>query len=195
VPWLIDADGLAEHGGPRAAYRCRRLTNSLGMQLALIPPGRSVTGSPSREGGRGSEEGPQHEVPIMRPFCLGVDQVAHEEYQRSRGHNPSHLSRSGGGQDTGRFPVATVARDGAVELCRRPSESPEAERAGGLDCLPTEAQWEDSGGGGARASQPFSFRQPFSSLCFAPPNFHGNHLSGGAPDRRRQRRAQLVRPV
>ena len=51
------------------------LTNSLGMKLATIPPGKFLMGSPDDEEGRNAEEGPRHEVAITKPFCMGVHDV------------------------------------------------------------------------------------------------------------------------
>jgi uncharacterized protein (TIGR02996 family) len=63
--WLVYADWLEERGDPRAAlYRQRRLTNSIGMPLVLIPPGKFLMGSPETEAEREQDEGPQHEVEI-----------------------------------------------------------------------------------------------------------------------------------
>jgi uncharacterized protein (TIGR02996 family) len=40
APWLIYADWLEERGDPRAAlYRNRQVTNSLGIQMVLVPRG------------------------------------------------------------------------------------------------------------------------------------------------------------
>ena len=51
------------------------LVNSIGMTLAPIPPGTFLMGSPGYEAGRETNESPQHEVVITRPFYMGVYQV------------------------------------------------------------------------------------------------------------------------
>src|SRR6516165_3525354 len=51
------------------------LTNSVGMELALIPAGRFQMGSPAHEAERQSNEGPVHEVTLTRPFYLGAHLV------------------------------------------------------------------------------------------------------------------------
>src|SRR5262249_7518130 len=48
--------------------------NSIGLKLALIPPGRFLMGSPREEAGRDDDEQP-HAVTITRPFRLGVCEV------------------------------------------------------------------------------------------------------------------------
>ena len=43
-------------------------TNSIGMELVLIPPGEFMMGSPATETGRAGHEGSQHGVQITRPI-------------------------------------------------------------------------------------------------------------------------------
>ena len=124
------------------------ITNSIGMKLALIPPGSFVMGSPEGERGRFDHEGPQHEVEITRPFYLGVFAVTQEEFKRVMGMNPSCFSPDGTGKetvaglDTRRFPVENVSWNEAVEFCRTLSRLPEEKRSGRTYRLPTEAEWE-----------------------------------------------------
>jgi uncharacterized protein (TIGR02996 family) len=159
------------------------LTNSVGVQLALIPAGVFRMGSPDTEAERSEDEGPVHEVTITRPFFLGVYPVTQAEYQRVMGSNPSHFSASGSGEarvqklDTRRFPVESVSWDDAVEFCRRLSELPEERAAGQVYRLPTEAEWEYSCRGGALSYQTFHFGD---SLTSTQANFNGNHPSGQA---------------
>ena len=51
------------------------ITNSIGMQLRLIPSGEFMMGSPDGEKDRESDEGPVHRVRITKPFYLGVHEV------------------------------------------------------------------------------------------------------------------------
>ncbi|MCY2987641.1 MAG: formylglycine-generating enzyme family protein [Planctomycetota bacterium] len=116
------------------------LTNSIGMKLRLIPPGKFMMGSPESEAKREGNE-TQHQVRITRPFYLGVYEVTQEEYERVIGKNPS-IFRSGSGQDTSRFPVESISWDDAVEFCRELSSLPGERSAGRVYRLPTEAEWE-----------------------------------------------------
>ena len=59
-------------------------TNSLGMKLVLIPPGRFLMGTPDVESGRKPEEGPRHEVEITKPFLLGAYEVTVGQFQDIR---------------------------------------------------------------------------------------------------------------
>ena len=60
------------------------------MKCVLIPAGKFTMGSPADEPNRFANEGPQHEVTISRPFCMGVYDVTQEQFQAVMGENPSH---------------------------------------------------------------------------------------------------------
>src|SRR5262249_40200730 len=70
-----------------------QIVNSIGMTLALMPPGRFRMGSPKSEKQRGDETA--REVTLTRPFCLGVFAVTQRQYEAVTGHNPSHFSSTG----------------------------------------------------------------------------------------------------
>src|SRR5262249_46206628 len=55
------------------------LTNSIGMELVLVPAGKFLMGSPAREAKRQPKEGPQHVVAITQPFYLGAHLVTQEQ--------------------------------------------------------------------------------------------------------------------
>jgi formylglycine-generating enzyme required for sulfatase activity len=138
------------------------LTNSIGMKLALIPPGEFEMGSPKdliqeelnvpndpdwlRDNIRA--EGPRHHVRITHAFYLGVYPVTQAEYERVMGANPSCFSATGkqkgkvAGQDTKRLPVENVSWDDAAAFCERLSELAGEKSAKRRYALPTEAQWE-----------------------------------------------------
>jgi formylglycine-generating enzyme required for sulfatase activity len=121
----------------------KEITNSIGMELVLIPAGTFMMGSPSDEKERSEHEGPRHEVRISRPFYLGKYPVTQAEYQKVMGTNPSWFSPGGpykdkvAGLDTSRFPVGSVTWEDAQEFCRKLSA-----RDGRKYRLPTEAEWE-----------------------------------------------------
>lgn len=110
------------------------VTNSIGMKLAIIPPGKFLMGSPASEDSRYSDEGPQHEVQIGRPICMGVYPVMQVEWQAVMDTNPS---RHQGGD----LPVESVTWFDAVEFCKRLTER-EKDATGLVYRLPTEAEWE-----------------------------------------------------
>src|SRR5262249_33010512 len=129
-------------------------------------------GSADSESNRASDEGPQHEVTITRPFYLGVYPVTQQEYEVVTGHNPAHFHR---GNEGGPFhPVETLSWAETVEFCRLLSEMPEEKEAGRVYRLPTEAEWEHACRAGS--TTPFAFGPTLSS---AEANFDGRYSYGG----------------
>src|SRR6478672_8580359 len=57
------------------------ITNSIGMKLVHIKPGKFTMGSPVTEKGRNSYE-TAHEVEITRGFFMGTFEVTQAEYER-----------------------------------------------------------------------------------------------------------------
>jgi formylglycine-generating enzyme required for sulfatase activity len=140
-------------------------TNSIGMKLALIPPGEFDMGSTPVEANQYIEEArtidknrvyvdwipaevPRHRVRITKPFCLGAYEVTQAEYQQIMGSNPSRFSLGGkegakvSGRDTQRHPAESVPWEEAERFCRKLSELPQERSAGRRYRLPTEAEWE-----------------------------------------------------
>ena len=128
--------------------------NSIGMKLALIPPGEFDMGSTQEEIDQLKEEakqrkidrpyidrlaaeGPRHRVRITRPFYVGMGEVTQAEYQQVMGTDPSDRRARGG-----IGPVGNLSWNDAQEFCRRLSELPKEKAAGNVYQLPTEAQWE-----------------------------------------------------
>jgi formylglycine-generating enzyme required for sulfatase activity len=75
-------DYCQKHAGTPYVFRAAELlqklpplVNSIGMKLAPIRPGKFLMGSPDHEHGRESNEGPQHEVVLTRPFYMGAHDV------------------------------------------------------------------------------------------------------------------------
>ena len=104
------------------------ITNSIGMKLALIPPGEFLMGSPETELGLGNkhpDREQQHKVRITKPFYVGVYEVTQAEYQAVMAKNPSDFSARGrdkqkvSGLDTSKFPVEMVSWDDANAFCIR----------------------------------------------------------------------------
>jgi formylglycine-generating enzyme required for sulfatase activity len=164
------------------------ITNSIGMRLALIPPGRFRMGSPPREKERINYE-KAREVTLTRPFYLGVFAVTQRQYEAVMGSNPSYFSPAGEGKgavaglDTADFPVENVTWEDAQVFLKRLNETPE-ERETGLEYrLPTEAEWEYACRGGA--STPF---HAGASLSSTQANFNG-----GLPYGRAEKGPYLVR--
>jgi formylglycine-generating enzyme required for sulfatase activity/dipeptidyl aminopeptidase/acylaminoacyl peptidase len=177
--------------------------NSIGMQLAPIPAGKFLMGSPPDETARSADEGPQHEVEITQPFYMGVFEVTQKQYQAVMGSgsrsstpaamprppepyvassNPSVFAPGRPGSDkvahlsSDNLPVDNVSWEEATEYCRLLSELPEEKRLGRSYRLPTEAEWEYACRAGTIT--PFHFG-PMLGDHLA--NFNGQAPYGGGP--------------
>jgi formylglycine-generating enzyme required for sulfatase activity len=132
----------AAEAGPESQEPAGKITNSIGMELVLIPAGEFSMGSPDTEEDHEEDE-MQHRVKLTRPFYMGVYEVTQAEYEQVMGHNPSYFSSAGAGADqvqgnmTDRFPVEQVSWEQAVVLCAALSR-----KEGQRYRLPTEAEWE-----------------------------------------------------
>jgi formylglycine-generating enzyme required for sulfatase activity len=141
---LIAAVPLIAGGSQKAAKRTKGdvITNSIGMKLVYIPPGKFLMGSPRSELERSGDE-LQHEVEITQGFFMGAFHVTQEQYQKIMGTNPSYFSSTGNardrvaGLDTQRFPVENSSWKEAKKFCSQLSA-----KEGKTYRLPTEAQWE-----------------------------------------------------
>jgi len=148
-------DALGKLGpAPEPKSSLAGLTLDLGkgvtMKLVLIRPGKFVMGSPDSEQGRNKNEGPQHEVTISKPFCMGATEVTQAQFEALMGTNPSKFKGPTN-------PVDSVTWDEAVEFCRKLSE-----KTGKAVRLPTEAEWEYACRAGSKTR--FSFGDSDSVL-------------------------------
>jgi uncharacterized protein (TIGR02996 family) len=159
------------------------LTNSLGMQLALIPSGTFLMGSP--EGVGQADEHPQHEVQISQPFYLGVFPVTQAQWRAVMGNNPSWFCATGDGKNsvkglnTDHFPVEQVSWEDVQTFLDKLAALKEEREMGRKYRLPTEAEWEYACRGGASSYQEFHFG---NSLSSTQANFNGNYPYGGAAE-------------
>ena len=109
----------------QAAQQPAVITNSIGMELVLIPAGSFTMGDDSPE--------PAHKVTITKPFYLGKYEVTQEQWEAVMGSNPSNFKGP-------KNPVEQVNWDDCQAFLDRLNT-----RAGGKGykfVLPTEAQWE-----------------------------------------------------
>jgi formylglycine-generating enzyme required for sulfatase activity len=101
------------------------------QRLRWIPPGRFLLGSPSKEGGRDADEGPQHEVQLTQGFWLFDTPCTQALWQAVMGTNPSTCKGE-------QRPVERVSWDDCQQfLVTFNQQCPELPLA-----LPTEGQWE-----------------------------------------------------
>ena len=131
------------------------LTNSIGMKMKLIPAGEFLMGSPSDEGGRYEDEGPQHKVRITRAFYMGVTEVTQGQWFAVMKTKP--WEGKDYMKDGENYPATYVSWDDAIEYCQKLSES-----EGKRYRLPTEAEWEYACRGGK--STAYSFGSDASGL-------------------------------
>jgi formylglycine-generating enzyme required for sulfatase activity len=149
------------------------ITNSIGMKLAYIAPGKFMMGSPKEEKERSDNEF-LHEVELTRGFYMGVYAVTQQEYETVMGKNPSYFSAQGGGKekvagmDTRRFPVESVSWEDAKEFCGKLSA-----KEGKTYRLPSEAEWEYVCRAGT--TTPFHFGETIST---DQANYHGEYVYG-----------------
>jgi len=177
---------------PTPVIPAKEITNSIGMKLVYIPPGKFIMGSPGGEQGRFDYEH-QHEVEITKSFYMGAYEVTQEEYEKVTNKAPSWFSSSGhgknavAGMDTPRFPVEMVSWEEAMEFCRLLSQ-----KEGGQYDLPTEAEREYA----CRANTRTVFHYG-DSLSSAQANFIGRFPYGGAnngPDLQRTTKVDSYQP-
>uniref|UniRef100_UPI0034436C65 formylglycine-generating enzyme family protein n=1 Tax=Okeania sp. SIO2F4 TaxID=2607790 RepID=UPI0034436C65 len=112
-----------------ARQKIEDLGNGIKLEMAYIPGGSFLMGSPENEAGRESYESPQHEV-TLQPFYLSKYPITQNQYQAIMGNNPS--SFKGGSR-----PVECVSWYNAVEFCIKLSK-----KTGKIYRLPSESQWE-----------------------------------------------------
>ncbi|MHC4591479.1 MAG: SUMF1/EgtB/PvdO family nonheme iron enzyme [Planctomycetota bacterium] len=117
----------------------RRILLDLGvevaMELALVPAGEFVMGSPPGEERRDPDEGPQHLVWIARPYYVGVTEVTQAQWRAVMGTEP-WAGRDYAGISA-LSPASYVSWEAAARFCRQLSL-----RVGRTIRLPTEAEWE-----------------------------------------------------
>ena len=138
------------------------LGNKVTMKLVRIPSGKFMMGSPAGDCWS-RDQGPQHEVTLSKPFCMGVCLVTRGQFAAfvaDKGYKTGAEKdgwswafdgkgtwykihgaqwRKPGFDQTNEHPVVCVSHDDALTFCEWLSK-----KAGRTVRLPTEAQWEYS---------------------------------------------------
>jgi formylglycine-generating enzyme required for sulfatase activity len=129
------------------------ITNSIDMQLVLIPAGKFLMGSPKGEVGREANE-EQHEVEITKPFYLGKFHVTLGQFRKFVAdkdyHGGKNYRGSTGTGNSDDHPVVNVSWNDAVAFCAWLSK-----KEGKTYRLPTEAEWEYSCRAGTKTAYYF----------------------------------------
>jgi formylglycine-generating enzyme required for sulfatase activity len=124
-------------GKPIPAGAMRELTVDLGrgvkLEMALIPAGEFLMGSPESDKDAYSSEKPQHRVRITKPFYLGKYLVTQQQWEAIMGNDPSHF-------EVMKNPVEQVSWNDCQQFLDKLNAKPHP--GGGKFRLPTEAQWE-----------------------------------------------------
>jgi formylglycine-generating enzyme required for sulfatase activity len=153
---------------PRVArYFIEDLGNGVKLEMAAIPGGTFMMGSPENEIGRRNNESPQHQVTVPS-FFMGKYPLTQKQYQAIMGNNPSYFKGYFKGKNR---PIEAVTWNDAVTFCQRLSQ-----RTGRNYTLPTEAQWEYACRAGT--TTPFYFGESITSDLV---NCNGNIHYGSAP--------------
>jgi len=86
---IIINDGVTTTPGP-ITINIPGLSSSVKqLEMEYIPAGTFMMGSPVSEQDRDSEEGPQHQVTITKPFYMGKYEVTQAQWQAVMGSNPA----------------------------------------------------------------------------------------------------------
>ena len=113
------------------------MTNSIGLEMILIPPGSFIIWAEPDEKARVPVKSPLHKVIISRPFYLGKYAVTQEQWEAVMESNPSSFK--------GRTnPVENVSWNDAQEFIKRLN----AKEGHNRYRLPTEMEWGLAASGG-----------------------------------------------
>ena len=143
-----------------AKYFIEDLGNGVTLDMAAIPGGTFMMGSPENEAGRSDNESPQHQVTVPS-FFMGKYPVTQAQYQAIMGTNPSYFKGSN-------RPVEQVSWNNAVAFCEKLSQ-----KTGKTYRLPSEAEWEYACRAGT--TTPFHFGETITTDLA---NYDGNYTYG-----------------
>jgi formylglycine-generating enzyme required for sulfatase activity len=105
------------------------LGKGIKLEMALIPAGKFMMGSPETEKNRADDE-TQHEVTITKPFYIGKYEVTQEQWKAVMGINPSEIKGA-------KLPLTNVSWAMCQDFIKKLND-----KTNGGYRLPTEAEWE-----------------------------------------------------
>ena len=139
-------------------------------EMAPVPAGSFIMGSPTHEAERGDDEGPRRRVTIPKPFAVGRYEVTFAEWNACAAAGGCGGRRPGDeGWGRGRQPVINVSWDDAKAYVAWLSR-----KTGKVYRLLSEAEWEYAARAGT--TTPFHFG---STISASQANYNGNHTYGG----------------
>ncbi|CAN2041856.1 formylglycine-generating enzyme [Candidatus Magnetomoraceae bacterium gMMP-15] len=139
-----------------------------GMDFVWIPQGCFKMGSPESEKGRGSDEGPVHEV-CVDGFWMGKYEVTNAQYRKFKSNHNSK-SYEGHSLNENNQPVVYVSWNDIQEFIKWLNGK---NSNGDKFRLPTEAEWEYACRAGT--TTPFYFGETIST---DQANYDGNYIYG-----------------
>ncbi len=111
------------------------ITNSIGMNLKLIPAGAFMMGSSPSEAGREVDESPRHKVQISTSFYMASTEVTQSQWFQMMHTKPWSGMR--GVKENDNCPAVYVSWQDAISFCEKLSSAEVRTYR-----LPTEAEWE-----------------------------------------------------
>ncbi len=139
-------------------------------EMAPVPAGSFIMGSPTHEAERDNDEGPRRRVAIPKPFAVGKYEVTFAEWDACAAAGGCGGRRPGDeGWGRGRRPVINVSWDDAKAYVAWLSR-----KTGKIYRLLSEAEWEYAARAGT--TTPFHFG---STISASQANYNGNYTYGG----------------
>ena len=126
-------------------------------EMVVVPAGKFVMGSPATEKDRATDEGPQHEVAITRPFAVSKFEVTQGQWDTCVQYGPCKLITPVGSVTFANFPV-TLANFYDASLYAEWLSF----QTGKQYRLLSEAEWEYAARAGS--TSPYSFEGDASAL-------------------------------
>jgi formylglycine-generating enzyme required for sulfatase activity len=173
-----DRPAQADNGSSRYFRDCSNCP-----EMATIPAGEFLMGSPESERSRGKDEGPQHKVTLAKPFAAGKYEVTFSEWDAcvADGGCTEHPSDEGWGR--GRHPVINVSWQDAQQFTAWLSK-----KAGKSYRLLTEAEWEYAARAQTKSTDPSTPYPTGQTINVRQANYDGNWTyNGSSPGEFRQR--------
>ena len=121
------------------------------MAFVWIAPGVFQMGSPSNELGRGSDEGPVHEVEISEGFWLGKYEVTQGQWEAVMGTTPWSGKGKGYVREDSSHPAVYISWDAVQRFIDKLNDA----AGSAVYRLPTEAEWEYACRAGTRTRWSF----------------------------------------
>jgi formylglycine-generating enzyme required for sulfatase activity len=135
VAVIVEPEGGKKYDLVDLSSLSKSFTNSIGMELVLVPSGTFQMGSNVDA----TNEKPVHEVTISKFFHIGRCEVTQSQWRAIMGNNPSKFV----GDDR---PVESISWNDVQNFIHKLNEKEGANKYR----LPTEAEWEFAAGGGAQ---------------------------------------------